>query len=46
MKTLPEKYAQRMKTLLGREYESYEKALNAPPIRAFRVNTRAFYVGN
>jgi len=39
MKTLPENYVTRMKKLLGSEYESYEKALSAPPIRAFRVNT-------
>lgn len=39
MKALPEKYVDRMKKLLGSEYESYEKALTQPPVRAFRVNT-------
>lgn len=39
MKDLPIEYKKRMKTLLGDEYESYEKALLEPPVRAFRVNT-------
>ncbi len=39
MINLPEKYKERMKLLLGEEYEAYEKALSDPPVRAFRVNT-------
>lgn len=39
MKVLPLKYKERMKKLLGDEYESYEKALNEAPVRGFRVNT-------
>lgn len=39
MKKLPVEYINRMKLLLGNEYEEYEKAVNDSPIRAFRVNT-------
>lgn len=39
MINLPEKYKERMKTLLGDEYEAYESSLREPPIKAFRVNT-------
>ncbi|MGN1316758.1 MAG: methyltransferase domain-containing protein [Acutalibacteraceae bacterium] len=39
MKTLPDEFSQRMKKLLGNEYENYEKALEEAPVRAFRVNT-------
>ena len=39
MKILPLEFSQRMKNLLGEEYESYEKAVNDAPVRAFRVNT-------
>lgn len=39
MKKLPTEYSERMKKLLGDEYEEYEKALQAEPVRAFRVNT-------
>lgn len=39
MKALPFEYSERMKKLLGDEYENYEKALNEEPVRAFRVNT-------
>lgn len=39
MINLPEKYKERMKSLLGEDYEAYEKSLSEPPIRAFRVNT-------
>ncbi len=39
MKQLPPEYIARMKTLLGDEYAEYEKALGAPPVKAFRVNT-------
>ncbi len=39
MKNLPTEYSERMKKLLGNEYEEYEKALQQEPVRAFRVNT-------
>lgn len=39
MKQLPQEFVTRMKTLLGDEYEAYEKAINQPPVKAFRVNT-------
>ena len=39
MKNLPLEFSQRMKNLLGEEYESYERAVNDAPVRAFRVNT-------
>lgn len=39
MKALPTEFAERMKKLLGDEYENYEKALQEEPVRAFRVNT-------
>lgn len=39
MKKLPEAYSERMKKLLGDEYEDYEKSLLGSPVRAFRVNT-------
>lgn len=39
MKDLPVEFKERMKTLLGDEYESYEASLSEPPARAFRVNT-------
>lgn len=39
MKTLPTEFAERMKKLLGDEYENYEKAFQEEPVRAFRVNT-------
>lgn len=39
MKNLPLEFSRRMKNLLGEEYESYEKAVNEAPVRAFRVNT-------
>ncbi len=39
MKQLPPLYVQRMKELLGDEYAEYEKAMNMPPVKAFRVNT-------
>lgn len=39
MKNLPFDFAQRMKNLLGEEYECYEKTVNEAPVRAFRVNT-------
>ena len=39
MKQLPELYIKRMKSLLKDDFDKYEKALNEPPVRAFRVNT-------
>lgn len=39
MKELPLEYSERMKTLLGNEYEEYVEALSNPPVRGFRVNT-------
>lgn len=39
MKALPEKYVERMKSLLGDEYVEYEKAISSSPVRGFRVNT-------
>lgn len=39
MKQLPVEFEERMKTLLGDEYEKFIKAFDEPPIRAFRVNT-------
>ncbi len=39
MKQLPTQFTERMKTLLKDEYVEYEKALNMPPVKAFRVNT-------
>ena len=39
MRQLPPEYVKRMKVLLGDEYTEYEKAVNMPPVKAFRVNT-------
>ena len=39
MINLPTEYAERMKRLLGDEYDSYLKALNEKPVKGFRVNT-------
>ena len=39
MKQLPIEFENRMKTLLGDEYEDFIKAFDEPPVRAFRVNT-------
>lgn len=39
MKNLPTEYTERMKKLLGDEYDEYINELNSPPVRAFRVNT-------
>lgn len=39
MKQLPTQYVERMKSLLGDEFCEYVKALNMPPVKAFRVNT-------
>ena len=39
MIALPEKYCERMKKLLGEEFELYQAALSEPAIKGFRVNT-------
>ncbi len=39
MKNLPTEYTERMKKILGDEYDEYINELNCPPVRAFRVNT-------
>ncbi len=39
MKELPQKFKERMKALLGKDFEKYERAVNGEPVRAFRVNT-------
>lgn len=39
MKILPVEYAERMKTILGNEFDEYLSVLNEPAVRAFRVNT-------
>ena len=38
MKVLPQEFENRMKTLLGNGFEDYVKAINEPPVKAFRVN--------
>lgn len=39
MKPLPIEFENRMKTLLGDEFEDFKKSFDEPPVRAFRVNT-------
>lgn len=39
MKQLPCEFENRMKTLLGDEFEDFKKSFDEPPVRAFRVNT-------
>lgn len=39
MKELPEAYINRMKKLLGSEFSAYIKAMEDPPVRAYRINT-------
>ena len=39
MKELPREYSDRMKKILGNDYEEYINSLNDSPVRAFRVNT-------
>lgn len=39
MKQLPVEFQERMKTLLGDEYEDFLKSYDEKPVRAFRVNT-------
>ncbi len=36
---LPAAYEERMKRLLGEEFQQYQSALSEPPVRGFRVNT-------
>lgn len=39
MISLPKEYENRMKKLLGEEFEEYKAALDSEPVKAFRVNT-------
>lgn len=39
MLQLPLDFSNRMKNLLGKDYESYENALKEAPVKGFRVNT-------
>ena len=39
MKQLPIEFQERMKTLLGNEYDAFLKSYDEKPVRAFRVNT-------
>lgn len=39
MKRLPKEFCDRMKSLLGDEYNDYINSLEQPPVKAFRVNT-------
>ena len=39
MKTLPLEFCERMKSLLGDQYDAFLAALNEHPVKAFRVNT-------
>lgn len=39
MINLPLEFCERMKSLLGDEYDDYINALNEPPVKGFRVNT-------
>ena len=39
MKQLPVEFENRMKKLLGDEFEDFKKSYDEPPVRAFRVNT-------
>ncbi len=39
MRELPKQFEDRMKSLLGEEFEAYFSELQNPPVRAFRVNT-------
>ena len=39
MKTLPIDFENRMKNLLGDEFESYKNSLEEEPVRSFRINT-------
>ena len=39
MKELPSAFTQRMKKILGDEYDAYEKAMHESAVKAYRVNT-------
>lgn len=39
MKALPTAYETRMRDLLGDDFDAYMRALDEPPVRAFRINT-------
>ncbi|MBR3960779.1 MAG: hypothetical protein IKK13_01035, partial [Clostridia bacterium] len=39
MKQLPIDFEERMKALLGSDFEAYKNELENPPVKAFRVNT-------
>ena len=39
MKALPVDFENRMKNLLGDEFESYKNSLEEEPVRSFRINT-------
>ena len=39
MKQLPVEFQERMKSLLGDDYEDFLKSYDEKPVRAFRVNT-------
>ncbi len=39
MKLLPLEFVERMKALLGDDFKEYEKAMELPPVKAFRINT-------
>ena len=40
MKQLPIEFENRMKAVLGDEFEDFKKSFDEPPVRAFRVNTQ------
>ncbi len=44
MKQLPIEFQERMKTLLGDEYNEFLKSYDEKPVRAFRVNTDKIYL--
>lgn len=39
MKNLPEAFTERMKNLLGNDFEKYLKAIEEEPVKGFRINT-------
>ena len=39
MKQLPFEFCERMKSLLGDDYDKFIAALNGSPVKAYRVNT-------
>lgn len=39
MKELPIEFSERMKNILGNDYDEYIRSLNSSPVRGFRVNT-------